>query len=71
MSVIYATLIPRPILGAKRGYGVEIVILIGVAGLALVGASLATILTNGTDDWAGQVKKAERSRAKMKRALSK
>jgi len=49
----------------------EIAIVIGGAGLALLGASLATILTNGTDDWAGQVKKAERSRAKMKKALNK
>ena len=49
----------------------EIAIVIGAAGLALVGASLATMLTNGTDDWAGQVKKAEKSRAKMKKALSK
>ena len=49
----------------------EIVIMIGAAGLALIGASLASILTNGTDNWAGQVKKAEKSRAKMKRALSK
>jgi hypothetical protein len=49
----------------------EIAIVIGAAGLALLGASLATNLTNGTDDWAGQVKKAERSRAKMKKALNK
>jgi hypothetical protein len=49
----------------------EIAIMIGAAGLALIGASLASLLTNGTDDWVGQVKKAERSRAKMKRALSK
>ena len=49
----------------------EIAILIGVAGAALMGASLASKLTNGTDDWAGQVKKAQRSRAKMKKALEK
>ncbi|MBU6346309.1 MAG: hypothetical protein KGR70_13555 [Cyanobacteria bacterium REEB494] len=49
----------------------EIAIMIGAAGLALIGAYFATSLTNGTDDWAGQVKKAERSRAKMKKALSK
>jgi len=49
----------------------EIAIVIGAAGLALLGAFLATNLTNGTDDWAGQVKKAERSRAKMKKALTK
>jgi len=49
----------------------EIVIVIGAAGLALIGASIASRLTDGTDDWAGQVKKAERSRAKMKKALSK
>lgn len=49
----------------------EIAVIVGAAGLALIGASLATMLTNGTDDWAGQVKKAERSRAKMKKALSK
>ena len=49
----------------------EIAVIIGAAGLALIGASLATMLTNGTDDWAGQVKKAERSRAKMKKALNK
>ena len=49
----------------------EIALMIGAAGLALIGASLATILTDGTDDWAGQIKKAERSRAKMKKALSK
>jgi len=50
---------------------VEIGIVAAVAVLALAGASLATILTNGTDDWAGQVKRAEKSRAKMKRALNK
>jgi len=49
----------------------EIAIVIGAAALALVGANFATILTNGTDDWAGQVKKAERGRANMKRALGK
>lgn len=49
----------------------EIAIVIGAAVLALAGTSLASLLTNGTDDWAGQVKKAEKSRAKMKRALSK
>ena len=49
----------------------EIAIVIGAAGLALIGASLASLMTNGTDDWSGQVKKAERSRAKMKKALSK
>lgn len=49
----------------------EIAVMIGAAGLALVGAYFATILTNGTDDWSGQVKKAQRSRAKMKKALSK
>jgi hypothetical protein len=49
----------------------EIAIVIGAAALALVGANFATILTNGTDDWAGQVKKAERSRAKIKKALGK
>lgn len=49
----------------------EIAVVIGAAALALVGAHFATILTNGTDDWAGQVKHAEKSRAKMKRALTK
>ncbi len=49
----------------------EIAIVIGVAGAALMGASLASRLTNGSDDWAGQVKKAQRSRAKMKQALEK
>lgn len=49
----------------------EIAIVIGAAGLALIGASIASRLTDGTDDWAGQVKKAEKSRAKMKKALSK
>ena len=49
----------------------EIAIIIVVAALALVGANFATILTNGTDDWAGQVKSAEKSRAKMKKALGK
>jgi hypothetical protein len=55
----------------KGGIRMEVAIMIGAAGLALLGAALATRLTNGTDDWAGQVKKAERSRAKMKKALSK
>jgi len=49
----------------------EIAILIGVAGAALMGASLASRMTNGTDDWSGQVKKAQRSTAKMKKALEK
>ena len=49
----------------------EIAIVIGAAGLALIGASIASRLTDGTDDWAGQVKKAEKSRAKMKKALNK
>jgi hypothetical protein len=49
----------------------EIGIMIGAAVLALIGAYFATKLTNGTEDWAGQVKKAERSRAKMKKALNK
>lgn len=49
----------------------EIGIVIGAAALALIGAHFATILTNGTDDWADQVKQAERSRAKMKKALTK
>ena len=49
----------------------EIAIIIGVAALALVGANFATVLTNGTDDWAGQVKRAEKSRAKIKKALEK
>ena len=49
----------------------EIAIIIVVAALALVGDNFATILTNGTDDWAAQVKSAEKSRAKMKRALGK
>jgi hypothetical protein len=49
----------------------EIGIVLVAAVLALAGTSLATILTNGTDDWAGQVKSAEKSRAKMKKALGK
>ncbi len=49
----------------------EIAVMAGAAALALVGAYFATILTNGSDDWAGQVKKAQRSRAKMKKALEK
>ena len=49
----------------------EIGIVIVAAVIALAGASLASLLTNGTDDWAGQVKKAEKNRAKMKKALSK
>ena len=57
--------------GLKGGNAVEIGIVMVAAVLALAGASLASLLTNGTDDWAGQVKKAEKSRAKMKRALSK
>jgi len=49
----------------------EIGIVIGAALAGLVGAYFATGATNGTSDWAGQVKKAERSRAAMKKALSK
>jgi hypothetical protein len=49
----------------------EIGIVIGAAVIALIGAYFASILTNGTEDWSGQVKKAERSRAKMKKALNK
>ena len=49
----------------------EIGIVIGAALAGLVGAYFATGATNGTDDWAGQVKKAERSRAEMKKALGK
>jgi hypothetical protein len=49
----------------------EIAIVIGAALAGLIGAYFATGATNGTGDWAGQVKKAERSRAKMKKALGK
>jgi len=49
----------------------EIGIVIGAALAGLIGAYFATGATNGTSDWAGQVKKAERSRAAMKKALSK
>jgi hypothetical protein len=49
----------------------EIGIVIGAAVIALIGAYFATKLTNGTEDWVGQVEKAERSRAKMKEALDK
>ena len=49
----------------------EIGIVIGAALSGLIGAYFATGATNGTQDWAGQVKKAERSRAAMKKALSK
>jgi hypothetical protein len=49
----------------------EIAIVIGAALAGLTGAYFATLATNGTQDWAGQVKKAERSRAAMKKALSK
>ena len=45
--------------------------MIGAAVIALIGAYFATKLTNGTEDWVGQVEKAERSRAKMKEALDK
>lgn len=48
----------------------EIAIVIGAAGLALIGAYFATSLTNGTSDWQ-QVKQAQASRAKMKKALEK
>ena len=48
----------------------EIGIVIGASLLALLGAYFATILTNGMQV-VDQVKKAERSRAKMKRALEK
>ena len=58
-------------LGLKGGNEVEIGIVLVAAVLALAGTSLATMLTNGTDDWAGQVKRAEKSRAKMKKALGK
>lgn len=57
--------------GPKGGNEVEIGIVLVAAVLALAGTSLATMLTNGTDDWAGQVKRAEKSRAKMKKALGK
>jgi hypothetical protein len=50
---------------------VEIGIVLVAAVLALAGTSLATMLTNGTDDWAAQVKRAEKSRVKMKKALGK
>lgn len=49
----------------------EIGIVVVAAVLALAGASLANQITNGTDNWAGQVKRAEKSRAKMKKALGK
>jgi rhodanese-related sulfurtransferase len=49
----------------------EIAVIAAAAGLALIGAYFATNLTNGTDDWAGQVKKAKRDQARMKQALEK
>jgi cell division protein FtsB len=48
----------------------EMAIMAGAALLALIGAYFATNLTNGVDVVA-QVKKAEKSRAKMKKALTK
>jgi hypothetical protein len=48
----------------------EMAIMAGAALLALLGAYFATILTNGVDVVA-QVNKAEKSRAKMKKALTK
>ena len=48
----------------------EIVIMAGAAVAALVGTYFATNLSNGSDVVA-QVKKAQKGRAKMKRALEK
>jgi amino acid transporter len=69
---MYATIYPHPGTWAiKRGKVMEFGLVAGAALIAVLGAYVVTLGIDQVDDIAKQVKKSEKSRAKMKKALEK